>query len=122
MSFTLTNEEREGYIYFHVEGRDSLEVSKAYFSEVFRQAAELGYKKILIDEALEGGLNTIEMYDLTEMISSVENKALLKVAFVDHDAKNATDQEFGVTVVRNRGMNAKRFSSVEEARDWLLSK
>jgi len=121
MSYTLTHEERNGYIYFHVEGQDSLEVSKAYFTEVFRQAEELGFQYVLIDEALEGGLSTIEMYELTEMISEIHNGSILKVAFVDQYANNTSEQEFGVTVVRNRGMNAERFSTVEAAEGWLLS-
>jgi len=118
--FNLTHEERDSYIYFYVEGEDSLDVSKAYFSEVFRLAGELGYQNILIDEALKGGLTILEMYELTDLIPDMQNGYAFKVAFVDRYANNAADQEFGVTVVRNRGMNAERFSSVEEGKDWLL--
>lgn len=122
MSYKLTHEKRETYLYFHVEGQDSLDVSKAYFIEVFRLAGELGYQLILIDEALKGSLSVMEMYQLTEMISDLQGSAILKIAFIDRNADNPGDQEFGITVVRNRGMNARRFSNVEAGEAWLLEK
>ena len=117
--YKLEHQPRDGYVYFKVTGEDSLETSLAYFQEVFDIAISMESPHILIDEYLDGDLSTIEMYELTEKIPDMQKGHVFKVAFVDSQAKNPAEQEFGVTVVRNRGMDGRKFGNIDDAVAWL---
>ncbi|HEC28111.1 MAG TPA: hypothetical protein ENI65_00790 [Gammaproteobacteria bacterium] len=121
MPYKLMYEKRDGYLYFHVTGEDTLAVSKAYFEEIFETSRTLDMHHILIDEDLKGALSTMEIYELTESIPEMARGQYYKIAFIDKNSTNSEEQEFGVTVARNRGLDAQRLSSVSEGEAWLSS-
>ena len=119
MPYKLHYEKRDRYLYFHVTGEDNLEVSKAYFKEVFETSRTLDMHYILIEEDLKGALSTMEMYELTDSLPDLAKGRYYKLAFIYRNATNREEQEFGVTVARNRGLDAQRLNSISEAEAWL---
>jgi len=119
MSYSIRFEDRKEYLYVHVEGQDSLETSISYWQEVSRQAEADGFKKILIEEDLEGQLTDLDIYQLTSDFLEMGLGKFL-IGFVDIREENTNRIRFGELVATNRGIRGKIFETVDEAEAWLL--
>ncbi len=112
---------RADCVFATVTGAVSLEELLKAFYETFDAAVEhdLGY--ILVDfSAVEGTLTTYERYKLGEggaaYSFSKSWKTRPKVAVV---GKAPLVDGFGALTASNRGLDAKTFSEVQQALDWL---
>ena len=121
MDYTLKKEDRGDYIYFHVTGSDSLEVSKAFWREIIETGTQLKYKKILVDEDLEGSVPIGDIYEVITTGLDIGDVRSMKIAFVDRYLEQMEGNIFGEKVATNRGINAKVFTNIEEAEQWLRS-
>ena len=83
-------------------------------------AQELGLNKVLIEEEVGTNLSTTEMYDFATRMPQI-GFLDLKLAVVDRKADDMAENEFGELVARNRGVNARLFRGLEDAKSWLLS-
>ena len=114
----LIIEVSDGIVRASVSGVFSLDNAKAFFNEMLRRAREEGINRILIDaRGLTTEMPTIERYEFGGHM--VEQGAhAFKIAFVGTDDQVWHDR-FLETVSVNRGLNAKSFTEIDEARDWL---
>lgn len=119
--YKLEFEKREDYFYAFVgEGKDSLEVSKDFWFKALGTCAEGNFKKMLIEEDLDGELSSPETYELSVGIANSDFKDIT-VAFVDRRIDHKEINEFGESVVTTRGLRIKVLNTIEEAEKWLLS-
>jgi hypothetical protein len=121
MDYTLKKEDRGDYIYFHVTGSDSLEVSKAFWREIIETSTQQNYKKILVDEDLEGSVPIGDVYEVITSGLDIGDIRSIKIAFVDKYQEHMAENIFGESVATNRGLNAKVFTNIDEAEQWLRS-
>ena len=121
MDYTLTFEKREGYLYFYVTGRDSLEVSKAFWREIIETTLKLNYNKVLVDEDLEDTVSFGEIYDIITTGLEIPNIREISIAVVDRHIDQTNLNLFGAIVASNRGINTKIFTTLEDAEQWLRS-
>ncbi|CAN5857804.1 hypothetical protein BH24ACI1_BH24ACI1_14470 [soil metagenome] len=119
--YTLEFEQRPKYLYACVKGeKDSLEISLQYWKEIADECWRTGYRKVFIEEDINGEMSIIEMYQFTSEIPNIGFSGI-RVAFVDRRLNQQELNKFGELVATNRGLNGKIFNSSEEAEEWLLS-
>lgn len=121
MDYTLKMERRDDYLYFYVTGRDSLEVSKAFWREMIEECIKLRYDKLLVDEDLEGSVSVVDAYEVVTYGADIPDIRNIRIALVERHSEHIPEALFGETVAANRGINAKVFKTVSEAEQWLLS-
>lgn len=119
MPYELTFESREHYLYCLVTGEESSQTSLAYWREVAEKCDELGFKKALVEEELEGQLSDVDMF---RACAEFPKLGLIgkKIAFVDRHADHDHGNRFGRTVAFNRGIDIMIFEHVEDAQKWLV--
>ncbi len=120
MAYSLRSEERDGYLYFHVEGETSYETGEALWREIGSKCQELGYKRIIVEEDLKGQVTDTEMFRIA---SRFPDFGLLRVriAFIDRHPDHDHGNEFGQLVCSNRGITSRICHSVLEAEEWIAS-
>ncbi len=121
---------REDCVLATFAGPVSLEGLLQAFHRTYEAAAERGLRLILIDcSGLYGTLSTLERFRLGESAVaywlgkspgtswlSTSIKPTPKIAIV---GKAPLVDGFGALAASNRGVNAKTFSEVQQALDWL---
>jgi len=119
--YAIRYEERSGYLYACVQGReDSMEVSMAYWAEIISCCRGKNISKLLVEEDFETDNTLFDTYEL--IISGTELKIHdIKIAFVDRHPDQTKTNLFGENVAHNVGLWGKCFSNVKEAEEWLLS-
>ncbi len=120
MSYNLTLETHDDYLYARITGRDSMENSLAYWTQVAEAVQSAGLKKILVEELLEGEPDTLGTYQVATTVAALFSHYPVRLAFVDPHHIDSETNSFSVTVTRNRGINVRLFGSREEAEPWLL--
>lgn len=119
--YTLNFEYRQNYLYAYVgEGKDSLAVSKEFWLTALTESEKHQYKKLLIEEDLDGKISLPELYDLAVWLTKLKFENVL-VAFYDRRAEHQELNKFGELIATNRGFRVTVFDSVNEAERWLLS-
>ena len=91
-----------------------------YLEEIFRECQTRNCNRILIEERLEGP--RVGTFDVFQIATEGTNRAhgyFKAIAFVDVNAQGDL-MKFAETVALNRGMPVKVFSSVSDAKKWLL--
>jgi hypothetical protein len=124
MSYQLHIQEHPGYLHFQVTGENTVEAVRGYFHEIWHTCAERGCHAILIEENLTGpGLKLGEIFNIVSAGSERPVAHLFKLAYVDTNPEHsAKSMGFAETVARNRGIDVRVFSAVQEAKDWLRRK
>lgn len=112
-------EEHSDYLVFRIEGQDSFQYSLDYWKEIADICKQKNIFKILVIESLIGQISISEMYELCEKLSLLVLG--IDIAFIDKDKTHASDNLFGETVARNRGVNIRDFDTETDALDWLLN-
>jgi len=114
---------KEGYLHATVRGANSAEAVLGYLSEIREACLRRGYKRVLIEENLQGpGLGTVNVFEVTSTASARTWPAVLRIAFVDVNPEHdPAAMKFAETVARNRGINVRVFSRVDEAEKWFAS-
>ena len=117
--FTVSFEQRDGYLYAFVRGqKDDLEVSKSFWAQIHSKAVELKSKAVLIEEDFPNQPTTIEMFKLAQFATELFKDGT-KVAHVDKQISDIDLNKFGETVGVNRGLNVRVFSKIQDAEKWL---
>jgi len=120
--YTITFEQREGYLYARVEGPfDSYEISNAYWQEVAEECQKTQNRKLLLDERLDS-----VMPSMTEVFQGASERchmglAGIKIAFVDSLSDHHEFNLFGELVATNRGLYCKVFNNLKQGENWLLA-
>jgi hypothetical protein len=120
LPFTITFENRNGYLYVLVDGEcDSVENSVSYARKIVAECKARGFPMVLVEENFKTQLSIADLFQVASEFSAVGGS--LKVAFVDRQKEHYKDNLFGLLVANNRGLNAKMFQDLDEAEEWLLS-
>jgi hypothetical protein len=120
MSYTLQVEQRNDYLYFQVEGDASYETGMGFWREIGSKCKNLGYKKLLIKENLEGQVSDAEMFWITARFREFGFIGK-KIAFIDRYANHDYGNGFGQLVASNRGILMRIFKDIDEAEKWIIS-
>ena len=86
MNFSIDFQTRKSYLYAHVTGTDSVDVSLAYCRQIAEEGLRLNLSEILIDEDLEGQLTDTEMYEVTSQLGDIGFAQFEKIAYIDRHA------------------------------------
>lgn len=120
-NFEIYYEDRKSYLYAFVSGsKDSLKISLEFWTRVVQKCSELNFNKLLIEEKFDNNVSVADMFTVGEHIASLSYKYRVKIAFIDKDATQFEDNEFGELVSHNRGGDGKIFTSVNDAETWLV--
>ena len=119
MSFELTFEDRDNYLYVHVTGPNSPENVVAYMHRVREECAKRDCHRILIEENLDGPrLHMMEMFALVTGGTPEALGFFDAIAYVDVQ-QDFEAIKFAETVAVNRGIPVAVFGSVEDAENWI---
>jgi len=122
MDYKLDYTDKGEYTHFVVEGKDSLETTRAFWTEVYNISKRKGYFRVLVEEHLEGQLTPAEMFEVCQELPELMRGIPLRIAHVDVVSEHLVDNELGETVAHNRGMEVKVFDNLDNALDWLLER
>ncbi len=112
----------EGYASFRPVGKVTFEEGVAACVEAIRVAAEQGLTRLLMNLTGLTGLgpiSTLERFWCAEQFASAARPGFKLAVVANPDTID--QQHFGLTVARNRGLDANVSTTEEEALVWLLS-
>jgi hypothetical protein len=115
--YALTYEDRQDYLYVHMEGPESLSAAIQFWEDLSDKAKDEGLKRFLIVDEVDGKLSQMEIFELSVRISCLFLGA--KIAYVDPKDETFELNKFGGLVVLNRGVLARVFRTEKEAAVWL---
>ena len=122
MSYKLTVAQKPTYLHIIVTGQLSEENVLRYFEEIHRECTARNCFRILIEENLDGPrLNVITVLELVSNKSSKNRGLYEAIAYIDVNAVGDS-MKFIENVAVNRGLHVKVFSTVANAKKWLLNK
>lgn len=97
---------------------DSLDEVKRYGDAIVAACASNGCTRLLIDELeLEYKLDALDTYEYAQHLSA-KAPGVLKAAVVCN-SRFVQDAQFWETIVTNRGLHVKIFTSMEDASIWI---
>ncbi len=109
-------EQRNRYIYVEFDEEYSIEVFVSISKQVFDLCQTENHKKVLVNVTnMPGKVNTLQRFELG-MQGAMIFRNLIKIAVVYR--KEEIDW-FAETVSKNRGLNARIFSQMDKAMEWL---
>lgn len=109
-------EQRDGYIYVEYAEEYSIEAFVSTSKQVFDLCQKENYKKVLVNATqMQGKVKTLQRFELG-MQGALIFRNLIKIAVVYR--KEEIDW-FAETVSKNRGLNARIFSEMDKAMEWL---
>lgn len=118
--YTIEFQQRPKYLYALVSGRhDNIENARKCWLEMLDACHKFDYRKLLVEENIEGNISMEEMYKLASEFPEMGFRDIL-VAFVDLHPSHQKLNRFGETVATNRGGRVRVFDTVAEAKEWIL--
>jgi hypothetical protein len=122
MSYKLTITQKPTYLHAIVTGTNTKENVARYLEEIRRECTVRNCFRVLIEERLEGPrLSTMGVFEIASEGSKRAFGQFRAIAYVDVNAEGDL-MKFAEDVAVNRGLPLTVFSSVSEARKWLLGK
>lgn len=97
--------------------RDSMEVSRGYWSRIAAECVRSGIFRVLVEEDFPNSMSEVELYELVTQAEDTLRQ--LRIAFVDRRAEQSESNRFAETVARNRGLAVRVFEDLENATLWL---
>lgn len=120
MSYELRLTQEPAFLHAVVTGTNSKENVAAYLNEVRRECVARNCSRVLIEERLEGPrLDIMDVFEVAAEGSMRAPAQITAMAYVDVNAGGDL-MKFAETVAVNRGLSVRVFSSVSDAREWLL--
>lgn len=109
-------EKRDGYIYVEYDEEYSIDVFVSTSKQVFELCRKENYKKVLVNVTnMPGKIKTLQRFEIGVQ-GALIFRNLIKVAVL---YRASEINWFAETVSKNRGLNAKIFSQMDEALKWL---
>ncbi|MDZ8118291.1 hypothetical protein [Pontiella agarivorans] len=115
--FNLHFETRNNYLFVRLTGEDSYEASRSYWRQIADRVRKLELNRVLIHEALDGGITEGELFEL--IMEFVPASAGIRVALYDENKENHELNQLGELIARNRGAEIRIFQSLENAEKWI---
>lgn len=120
MSYELRLTQEPEFLHAVVTGTNSRENVAAYLNEVRNECVARNCSRVLIEEHLEGPrLGVMDVFEVAAEGSMRAPAQIIAMAYVDVNAGGDL-MKFAETVAINRGLSVRVFSSVSDARGWLL--
>jgi hypothetical protein len=120
MSYKLAFISTPTYLHAVVTGLNDRENVMRYLGDIQRECAACGFSRVLIEERLEGPrLDVVDVFKIVTEGSSRAMGIFTAVAYVDVNAEGEL-MEFAETLAVYRSFPVRVFSTVDEARKWLL--
>lgn len=118
--YKLTFHNRPEYLHVRVEGgRDSYELSMAYWREIAAECGRVGAARLLVEEDIPEVVSYSDMFRIAAELP--EYFLGIVIAFVDRYADQAELNSFGELVAQNRGVRGRYFKEAADAEEWLLA-
>jgi len=122
MSYKLTITQKPQYLHVVVTGLNTKENVARYIEDIRRECSVRDCFLVLIEERLEGPrLSTADVFQIIAEESKQPRANFAAIAYVDVNAEGDL-MKFAETVAVNRGFPVRVFSSIRDAKKWLLSK
>jgi hypothetical protein len=123
MPYTLTLDQKRGYLHARVTGTNSAETVRAYTQEIHDACVKDRCRAVLIEENLAGpSLSLAAVFGIVAERSVQAAQLHQRIAFVDTNPEHDLSRmEFAENVAVNRGANMRLCPSVEAAERWLLA-
>ncbi len=123
MSLQFEIEVKPTYLHVTSSGEFSFAGAKDIMQEIFKAAALHGIQKAFLDvRSLEGGMSTMERYNLSEFIiqQRFEHKGTAAILIGVLGVEPLIDpRRFAEVVLRNRGQMFKASTELNEILEWL---
>lgn len=121
--YQLTITEKSDYLLAEVSGEripgQEAENALKFWGHIVELCKAKGFAKMLVITNLTGRLPASEAFKIGDSAFPLGWDRHFKVAYVDLNADSLEDNLFSETVAFNRGINAKVFGNVKEAKSWL---
>lgn len=109
-------EQRDNYIYVEYDEEYSIDVFVSTSKQVFDFCQAKNYRKVLVNITnMPGKVRTLQRFEIGVQ-GSLLFRNLIKVAVL---YRVEEIDWFAETVSKNRGLNAKIFSDLDKAMEWL---
>ena len=119
MGYKLILQPRPAYLHAVVTGENTRENVAGYLDELRRECVARGYKRVLVEECLEGArLPTSDVFAIVMEESSRARGVFQAIAYVDVNA-GGDMMKFAENIALGRGMPVRLFANVVDARRWL---
>ena len=116
-------ENKDGYIHVRHYGRDSYDITLDMWRRIVATCEEYNCFNILGETKTMNRLSTMDNYDHITIMKQAGVTLRHRIAWVAHGPEALADLRFVETILLNRGLaNGKVFTSIEEAKRWLLDK
>jgi hypothetical protein len=117
MAYKVRYEDRQGYLFVHISGPESVDNAVQFFKNLRLKADAEHYEAFLIVDEVTGVLTAGEVYQLSTEIAKLHRGNI--IAFVDPKEHTYSANAYGGTIVANRGVITDVFKSEKEAIEWL---
>lgn len=119
MSLQLQIEEKPDYLEARFTGAGAAEETWRQFDEIAERCKRANKNKLLLDfTEASGEVSLADRYFLGDK-AQILSRRRLKVATVA-TRRQIDPQKFAELVARNRGVDLRAFTNVEDAEEWLL--
>jgi hypothetical protein len=120
MSIQFQIEEMPGYLAANFIGAGTAEDAWRQFELIAEHCKRANKNKLLLNfTEYRADVSLHERYLLVERATIFAHYSVIKIAGVDKPGR-LDPQNFEEIVARNRGVNARAFTNVEDAEEWLL--
>jgi len=117
--YKILYEYREGYLYVHISGPESLNAAVNFWKELKNKIKKHKVAKIMVVDEVTGRLNVINHYEISMLVGKLFTDK--KIAFIDPKKETFDLNKYGETIVRDQGGYAQVFHNEEDGVKWLLS-
>jgi hypothetical protein len=120
MPYCISIDNEHGLVEVDILGGTNLAEAIHFYREMFREAQENSYERILIDHSQSLlNITVSEMYSIPDLWKELGGSRRIKYALIAPSNKLLSNFRFLETVARNHGYNLLIFSDREKSLEWL---
>ena len=121
-TYDLKFERTPQYLCASVTGENNPENVFNYIKETLEECSRQGCENLLIIENLQGArLKDYVVVEILYKLMSTIRVPFHKVAYIDLAADATSSMTLAVHIANYKGINIKRFSTVQDASQWLMT-
>ena len=123
-TYTISIEQRESYLFFQVQGENTVETIRRYSADIRQACARLRQSNVLVVVDLKGPrLSMLEVYKAVVAGADQAAGLVIQAAYVDlNPASDITNMQIAEDVATTRGIPVRTFRDIASAEAWLLSR
>jgi hypothetical protein len=119
VDYAMTLEENPGYVHATAIGERTAANALRFLEEAYQACVRLRKDALLIEVRFTGPSLSLGSIFAVIKERAPDGAALRRIAYVEPLLGDRGQASFAELVAVNRGVNAKLFSDVEAAREWL---